>query len=107
MASNPLHDWVCDGCGRKVYGRRKVPKRCHGLPMRPMGSPWKNAGDDFYAHVKKHPGWATELPDDYWISEAVLKRLQEIVDNDPKIKWDSSVKRRQGYIQTTSYGELR
>lgn len=106
--AQPLHDWVCDTCGKKIEGRRKVPRRCHATPMRPMGSPWKFAIGKMYDHAKtKGPGYLSGLPDDYWISQPVLVRLQAIVDADPNIQWESSVKRKDGYIQAHSYDALQ
>ena len=105
--SAPLHDWVCDRCGRKTLGRRKGPRRCCGMPRRPLGSPWKYAEAKLYERAKiEGPGWLTALPDDYWISEAVLERLQAMVERDGLV-WDSSIKRKPDYIQTKTYEELR
>lgn len=106
--STPLHDWLCDGCGRKVYGRRKIPRRCHGVPMRPMGSPWKYATDRFYDHFNTKPkGTLTALPDDYWVSEPVIARLQIIVDeSDGQRLWQSSIRGRGGPTSTNTYAEL-
>lgn len=103
----PLHDWVCDVCGRKVYARRKVPRRCHMYPMRPMGSPWKFA-DELHAKLARS-GAATilSLPDDYWVSPPLLKRLQALVDGSPKIRWESSCRRKGGTLLTATYNELR
>lgn len=89
---SPLHDWVCDSCGRKVYGRRKPPRRCHGMPMRPMGSPWKDVVDKFYCAFEGRPGALTELADDYWICPKVIARLQQVVDATPGLLWTPSVK---------------
>lgn len=100
----PLHDWVCDVCGRKVYGRRKVPKRCHTYPMRPMGAPWKFATDELCTEMKA--GRVIDLPDDYWVSPPILERLQTLVDGSPKIRWESSCRRKGGQILAETYNEL-
>ena len=77
---NPKLDWICDGCGKKIYGRRKVPAgRCHGYPLRPMGSPWKYATEAFYERYPAGTGKGGKLPDDYWISDQVIARLTEVV----------------------------
>lgn len=108
MSAKPtLHDWICDNCGRKIYGRRKPPKRCHGMPMRPMGEPWCGAADAVYQHAEKRPGWLTGLPDDYWISPRVLERLQKLVDeSNGQMLWSSSARRRGGPVSTRTYQEL-
>ena len=77
------------------------------MPMRPMGSPWKYAIDKFYNYAKSHPGWLTSLPDDYWVSESVLERLQEIVDADEGVEWQSSVRRKPDFIRTKTYEALQ
>ena len=60
-----------------------------------------------YAHAKKKgPGWLTALPDDYWIGEPVLERLQGIVERDGR-KWESSVKRKGGFIESETYDGLK
>lgn len=75
--------------------------------MRPMGSPWKYAVDKLYAHASAlNPGYLSNLPDDYWISEEVLVRLQAIVDSDSKIRWSSSVKSK-GPAEVDSYAALQ
>lgn len=105
--SKPLHDWVCDSCGRKVYGRRDPPKRCHGMPMRPMGSPWKDVVDKFYcAFESRPPGSLTALPDDYWICPKVLERLQKVVDATPGMLWRASVKAKKGIMDSPTYHGL-
>jgi hypothetical protein len=70
-------DWVCDHCGRKVYHRRDPPVRCHAMPMRPMGSPWKHGADRVYSLARDRPrGWLAKLPDDYWVTPLVMARLK-------------------------------
>lgn len=104
--AKPLHDWVCDTCGKKVEGRRNPPRRCHATPMRPMGSPWKLAVAKLYEHAKtKESGYIASLPDNYWISESVLVRLQAIVDSDVTVRWQASVKSK-GPAEVDLYAEL-
>ena len=74
--------------------------------MRPMGSPWTGASDPFYVHADNHPGWLATLPEDYWISESVLGRLQKIVDTAADIQWVSSCRRIGGPIAVSTYREL-
>jgi hypothetical protein len=100
-----LHDWVCDGCGKKIYKRRKPPSgRCHGYPLRPMGSPWKWATQKFYATMTERGERGASLPDDYWISEKVRARLQEIAD-ERGVKWSGSV-RSNGPYEAKRYEDL-
>jgi len=100
-----LHDWVCDHCGKKIYKRRKIPKRCHHMPMRPMGNPWKGrASKDFYKYAEQNPGWIASLPDDYWVSDKVLARLQKIVEEDG-LKWSGSI-RSSGPYEADKYEVL-
>lgn len=89
-----LQDWVCDSCGRKIYGRRKPPKRCHAFPMRPMGSPWKYVDDKVYESFQQQGRSMRELADDYWISEPVIARLQKLVDENGW-EWQRSVKSKE------------
>lgn len=98
---NPKLDWICDGCGKKIYGRRKVPAvRCHGYPLRPMGSPWKWVTEAFYERYKAGTGEGSKLPDDYWISDRVIVRLTEVVA-ERSLKWSGSVRSKHGYEHST------
>jgi hypothetical protein len=71
-----------------------------------MGSPWVEAADAFCAQVEKHPGWASALPDDYWISAKVIARLEEIRVDDPSKRWQSSVRAPGGPTYVATYQEL-
>jgi len=102
MAKTALHDWVCDTCGRKIYKRRKVPMRCHSVPMRPMGSPWKYVTETFYD--KFSAARIRELPDGYWVSAGVMERLQQIV-TERGVQWDGSC-RGKGPHSAEKYEDL-
>jgi len=101
-----LHDWTCDACGRKVYNRRKPPKRCHAWPMRPLGDPWRHVVKKFLDHYgAKTKRDLLALPDDYWISERVIAQLQVVADAQG-LWWHNSVQAAEGYNTTETYDEL-